>query len=346
MTPSIKTGTHAIKQNSGRSMANEIRAVVIGGGIIVLMVAQIAVSPSILMNAGTLINYIIKLVLSVTSIGLIAAGVTLVIITGNNDISTGSIMMVSAIMSCTMATDFSAAMNPLAAGILAVVLPLLVSMLCGALNGLLVGVLKLNAFVITMSTMYAYQGLIMLYNSGRAVWAPKIPVFSFIGHANFFIIPFPIILLGMSFLALGFILHRAVYGRRVFAVGGNPMAAKFSGIDSRKVVFIAYVIAGFMAGLSGVFVGSWTNSADLLMGTGKEFNAITAVVLGGAALSGGTGTMGGTVLGVLFMGALEMFYIQFNVSVMMQWLIKGLLMLAVIYANGMLEASQSRRKSA
>jgi ribose/xylose/arabinose/galactoside ABC-type transport system permease subunit len=342
MTPSIK----AIKHDSGRSMANEIRAVVIGGGIVVLMVAQIAVSPSILMSAGTLINYIIKLVLSVTSIGLIASGVTLVIITGNNDISTGSIMMISAIMSCTMATNFSAAMNPVVAGILAVLIPLMVSVLCGAFNGLLVGVLKLNAFVITMSTMYAFQGLIMLYNNGRAVWAPKIPVFSFIGHASFFIIPFPIIMLGISFLLLGFILHRTVYGRNVFAVGGNSMAARFSGIDSRKVIFTAYIIAGFMAGLSGVFVGSWTSSADLLMGTGKEFNAITAVVLGGAALSGGTGTMGGTVLGVLFMGALEMFYIQFNVSVMMQWLIKGLLMLAVIYINGMLEASQSRRKSA
>jgi ribose transport system permease protein len=146
-------------------------------------------------------------------------------------------------------------------------------------------------------------------------------------------------------MALGFILHRTVFGRKIYAVGGNPLAARFSGIDSRYVVFIAYAVAGFMAGLSGVFVGSWTNSADLLMGTGKEFNAITAVVLGGAALSGGTGTMGGTVLGVLFMGALEMFYIQFNITVMMQWLIKGVLMISVIYINGALEASQSRRKS-
>ncbi|MDR1587188.1 MAG: ABC transporter permease [Treponema sp.] len=335
----------AIKRDSGRNMANEIRAVVIGGVLVVMIAAQIAVSPNILISAGTLLDYFIKLMMSVTSIGLIAAGVTLVIITGNNDISSGSIMMVAAIMSCTIAKDLSETMNPAFVGVLAVLVPLIVGLLCGAFNGLLVGVLKLNAFVTTMSTMYAYQGLVMLYNSGKAVWAPDLPVFSFIGHARLFFIPFPIILLALSFMALGFILHRTVFGRKIYAVGGNPLAARFSGIDSRYVVFIAYTAAGLMAGLSGVFVGSWTNSADLLMGTGKEFNAITAVVLGGAALSGGTGTMGGTVLGVLFMGTLEMFYIQFNISVMMQWLIKGILMIAVIYINGALEASQNRRKS-
>jgi ribose/xylose/arabinose/galactoside ABC-type transport system permease subunit len=313
--------------------------------MIIMMAAQIIVSPSIMMNAGTFINYIIKLIMSVTSVGLIAAGVTLVIMTGNNDISTGSIMMMAAIMSCTMASKFSKVMSPEAAGTLAVLIPLTVGALAGAFNGFLVGILKLNAFITTLSTMYAYQALVMLYNNGRAVWSPKLPVFSFIGHARFFIIPFPIIMLALAFIILGFILHRTVFGRKIFAVGGNAMAARFSGIDSRRIVFIAYTIAGLMAGLSGVFVGSWTNSADLLMGTGKEFNAIIAVVLGGVALAGGTGTMGGTVLGVLFMGALEMFYIQFNISVMMQWLIKGVLMIAVIYVNGVLESAQGRKKA-
>ena len=115
------------------------------------------------------------------------------------------------------------------------------------------------------------------------------------------------------------------------------MAAKYSGIDSRKIVVMAYVIAGAMAGVAGVFIASYTNSGDMLMGVGKEFDAIIAVVLGGALLTGGAGSIMGTALGALFLGTLEMFYVQFNVNINVQWVIRGLLMLAVILMNGMIE---------
>jgi ribose/xylose/arabinose/galactoside ABC-type transport system permease subunit len=338
-----------IKKSSsgeGRNLANLIRISAIGGGALVLLVAQVAASPSIISSGGTLIDYLVKMITSVTSIGLIAAGTTLVIITGKIDISTGQLMMITAIFACSVATEFSKVMNPAVAGAFAILIPLAIGLACGAFNGLLIGVLRLNDFVVTMSTMYIFQGIIVIFNNGRAVLAPQLPIFSFIGHGKILGIPFPIIILAIVCLILGFVLHKTVFGRRLFAVGGNPTAARFSGINSRMVVFAAYTITGLMAALAGVFVASWTNSSDRLLGTGKEFNAITAIVLGGAALSGGIGTMWGTVLGVIFMGALEMFYIQFGISVMMQWFVKGTFMLAVIYINSLLEASQSKRKSA
>lgn len=115
------------------------------------------------------------------------------------------------------------------------------------------------------------------------------------------------------------------------------MAAKFSGIDSRKIVIMSYMIAGAMAGVAGVFIASYTNSGDMLMGVGKEFDAIIAVVLGGALLTGGAGSILGTALGALFLGTLEMFYVQFNVNINVQWVIRGTLMLVVILMNGMIE---------
>ena len=330
---------------AGRNLASEIRAAVLIAAMIVMFVAQVMVSPSILMNGATLYNYIIKLIMSVTSVGFIASAVTLVIITGNNDLSTGAIMTITAIMSCTMSSQYVESMGESGAAVMAIALPLIVGILCGALNGFLVGVLKLNAFVSTMSTMYAFQGLAILYNGGLTAWAKPLPLFSFVGNGRVLGLPFPILLLALSFIVLGFILHKTVFGRKLFAVGGNSLAAHFSGIDSRIIVFLAYVITGLMSGVAGVFVGSWTQTGDMLMGIGKEFNAITSVVLGGATLSGGVGTMGGTIIGVFFMGVLEMFYVQFNVSIMLQWLIKGLLLLLVIYINSLLEASRNRRKS-
>lgn len=333
-----------LKLDKEQSRMERIRVIVLFSVMMLMFVAQVMVSPTIVQSPATLYNYIFKLVMSVVSIGFIASAVTLVIVTGNNDLSTGAIMTLTAIMSCTFSSQLFGSMGATGSALFAIFVPLLVGAVCGLVNGLLVGVLKLNAFVSTMSTMYVFQGAAILFNGGMTANGKKTEVYTWLGRGTVFSVPVPLLLLAAAFLILGFILHKTVLGRQIFAVGGNPVAARFSGINSKRVVLIAYVLAGLMAGLAGVFIGSWTLSADMLLGTGKEFNAITAVVLGGAPLSGGMGTMLGTVLGVLFMGTLEMFYVQFNVSIMLQWLIRGSMLLAVIYINGLLEQGKRRKQ--
>lgn len=323
-----------------------IRTLVLIGALVLIILAQFIKTPAIMSSPLTVYNYLIKMVLSIASVAFIAAGVTFVIVTGNNDLSTSSTLMLTVIMSCTITQKYYAALGPDGASMLALTVPLLVGLCCGLVNGVLVGIFKVNSFVATLGTQYAIMGVNILYNGGMTASAKDgLSVFSFIGRGQVFGISFPLILLLICFLVLGLILHKTVFGRKIFAVGGNDEAARFSGIKSSRVVLAAYVIAGVMSSVAGIFMASYTQTGDMLLGAGKEFNAIIAVVLGGAAMSGGSGRMSGTLLGALFLGTLDMFYIQFGITYMWQWVIRGALMLVVIYINDRLEDAKGRRKS-
>jgi ribose/xylose/arabinose/galactoside ABC-type transport system permease subunit len=305
--------------------------------IIVMMAGQVMVSPNIVKSGLSLYSYLVKCILTIESTALIACGVTFVIVCGKNDLSTGFLMQLAASVACVITTKHYGTIGDGALSVLAIIIPLAVGAFVGLVNGVLVAVFDLNAFVTTLGTAYIIQAAHVLFNGGGTVYPKALALFQFIGKGRIAeIISFPIILLIIIFLLWGFVLHKTTLGRKVFAVGGNPVAAKFSGIDSRKIVLLAYIIAGAMAGLAGVFVASYSNSGDMLMGVGKEFDAIIAVVLGGALLTGGAGSILGTALGAIFLGVLNMFYVQFDISISVQWVIRGTLMLVVILANGLL----------
>ncbi|MGI6160891.1 MAG: ABC transporter permease [Christensenellales bacterium] len=323
-----------------------IRTMVLIAALLALVIAQIIKTPAIINSGMTAYGYLVKIVLSVASVAFIAAGVTFVIVTGNNDLSTSSTLMLTVIISCTLTQQYYETLGPNGASIMALTIPIIVGLLCGLVNGVLVGILRLNSFVATLGTQYAIQGVNLLYNGGLTAAAKDgLQLFSFVGRGNILGFSFPILLLLFCFLVLGFILHKTVFGRKIFAVGGNAEAARFSGINSQKIVMTAYIIAGVMSGVAGVFLASYTQTGDMLLGAGKEFNAIIAVVLGGAVMTGGSGRMSGTLLGALFLGTLDMFYIQFGITYMWQWVIRGALMLLVIYVNERLESAKGRSKS-
>ena len=276
---------------------------------------------------------------------LIAIGVTFVIITGNNDMSTAATFQFVAVVACTITARLADTCGPVWTSILAIVIPLAIGALVGAVNGWLVGTMRLNSFVSTLGMSYVVQGVNVLFNGGRTANAKKLPIFSFIGKGRIFgSFPFSVLMLILLFVVFGLILSRTVFGRKVYAVGGNPTAARFSGINSRRIIMMAYVVAGCMASVAGIYVASWTQTGDMLMGQGREFNAIITAVLGGSLLSGGVGSMLGTAVAALFLGMLDMFYTQFGISDMAQWLVRGLLMLAVIFINGVLENSKGGKK--
>lgn len=341
---STKDPAGAVKDRGDQTY--RVRTLILIGVLIALVAAQIIKTPAILTSFATVYGYLISTILSVASIAFIAAGVTFVVVTGNNDLSTSSTLMLTVIMSCTLTEQLYARMGDVGASVVALLVPLVVGGLCGLLNGLLIGPLRLNAFVTTLGTQFAIIGINILYNGGLTAQArPGLNVFSYIGRGKLFGISFPVILLFASYILLGFILHKTTFGRKVFAVGTNREAARFSGINPGRIVLIAYVIAGVMSGVAGAFMASYTQTGDMLLGAGKEFNAVIAVVLGGAVMSGGSGKMSGTLLGSLFLGTLEMFYIQFGIPYTWQWVFRGTLMLVVIIINDKLERSRGRKKA-
>lgn len=343
---SVKNQPTGIIENEKKRISSQtIRIIILLGMTLIMLLAQCIKSPNILMSGASIYNYLIRTAIGIESVAILAIGVTFVIIAGNNDMSTASLYQFSAVMACTITAQFAESMGSVAASLLAIVIPLAVGALFGMLNGWLVGTMKLNAFVGTLGMAYVIQGANVLFNGGRTANAKKLELFSFIGKGRLFgAFPFPVFLLIVLMIVFGLILAKTVFGRKVYAVGGNPIAAHFSGINSRKIVMITYIISGCLAAFAGVFVASWTQTGDMLMGQGREFNAIITVVLGGSLLSGGVGNMVGTAVAALFLGTLEMFYTQFSISDMAQWLIRGLLMLSVIFINGMLEKSKGGKK--
>lgn len=327
-------------------ISQNARLLILLGGIILLFAAQCIKSPGIVKSVGSTYNYMIRIVMSVGSTALIASGVTFVIISGNNDLSTGCMMQFAASIACVVSTRYFGIFSDSTASMIAVLVPVLVCLVIGAVNGILVGILGLNAFVSTLGMAYIIQSVHVLYNGGGTVYQADLDMFGFIGKGRIAgIIPFPVIFIGVFFIILGFVLHKTVLGRKIFAVGGNSTAAHFSGIHSKRMIVYAYMICGLMSGMAGVFIASYTESGDMLMGVGKEFDAIVAVVLGGALLTGGVGSMLGSLLGALFLGVLTLFYVQFNIDLNVQWIIKGMLMLGVILMNGLIDKKQGGKKA-
>ena len=332
----------SLKQKK-RMDPERLRTVVIFAAMVMLFVAQLIKSPTITSSGAAFLNYSIKIVMSVVSIGYIAAGVTMSIMTGNIDLSTGKIMTLCAIISCTITQKYTDRMSAGAVAMVALLLPLIIGALCGFCNGFLVGKLRLNAFVATFSTAYIFEAAAIAYNGGRTINAKANEIYEFFGSGTVLKIPLPILLLVIIYIVLGFVLSRTVFGKHIFAVGGNKVASHLSGISPVKTIWVTYLVTGVLSALAGVFVWAWTQTADMLIGTNKEFNAITAVVLGGTLLSGGVGKISGTLVGILFLGVLDMFYIQFGIPDMWQWIVKGSILVAMLYVNGVVEKSKSRR---
>lgn len=341
------TGTGQIKissKNRDRDVLSIVWTFMLLGFTIILLGAQFIASPRIIGSVASFYDYLLKIFISVVSVGLVAAPVTMVMISGDLDLSVGSIITLTTIMSCNISSWKYFDKNPTLCIILAIITPILVGAACGAFNGFLVGKLGLSPFITTLGTMYLFATIAVayhggVYENGRA----GSELYAFFGRGRLFGLPIPILLMIVAFIIFGFILHRTVAGRNVFAVGGNRKASKFSGISVSATILKNYVLSGLMAGFSGLFLASWTMSADMGVGKGKEFDVITAVILGGVSLTGGKGSMVGTIFGVLFMGVLRMFYIQFSVNPTLQFLVQGLILLIVVMLNNYVDSLRERR---
>ncbi len=290
-------------------------------GLLALIIALTIASPYFLTK-----NNILNVLRQASINGLISIGLFIVILTGGIDLSVGSTL---AFTSMFMAIRIDNGMN----SSVAILLALMLGVIIGALNGLIVSKGKVQAFIATLGTMMVFRGLTLFISDGLPVSNLGDGLISYIGRGYLFGVPFPVIILLISFIVVGLILSKTIFGKRVYAIGGNPKAAKLSGINIDKNIIIVFAISGFFAALAGVILTSRVNSAVPTAGTAYELNAIAAVVIGGASLAGGKGRITGTFIGVLVIAVLSNGLNLLGVSAYLQQVITGSIILFAVLSD-------------
>jgi len=240
-------------------------------------------------NLGNLNN--LSLAVSITA--LMAIGSTLVIFTGGIDLSIGSMI---ALITMAMATLIKFEGWPVMAGLLFAVI---LGAILGAFNGLFSAYLKVPSFIATLAGLSIFKGVAFLFNNGSPIFSISENFEVFFYGKLFGIIPLPFIYVAIFYIFFVLYMNYSKLGREIYAVGGNEIAAKFSGINVKKVKFITFVIAGAMAGIASILMASRLNSGSPNYGSGMELSAIAAAVIGGASLLGGRGDIINTLLGAL-----------------------------------------------
>jgi inositol transport system permease protein len=320
MTDSVQTrpGARSVKASGRRSWLARYGLVI---ALLILGVALAIRLPGFFTGTNLLI-----VARQISINGILAVGVTFVLLTGGVDLSLGSVVALAGVVAAGFAHpgDWPLAM-PVAMGVLA-------GMLCGAANGLLVTKGRVAPFIVTLGMMTAARGLALVLSGGRPV-SNLSTGFTGIGSTSFLGIPIPVLVFALVAVLSGLFLKHLRPGRYIYAVGGNAEAARASGINVHGVKLLAYTVCGAMAGLAGVVLAARTTTGQPNAGVGYELDAIAAVVIGGTSLSGGVGGVGGTVLGAVLMGVISSGLDQLNVSAYYQQIIKGLIIVGAVWLD-------------
>jgi ribose transport system permease protein len=254
---------------------------------------------------------------------LVALGQTLVILTGGIDLSVGSVIAVSAMSSAWLALAMPDKLW------LAVVLAVLVGALAGLINGLVIAWLNVTPFVATLGMLTVGSGFAYVIGGGAPInGLPE--EFGIIANTKIFGFQAPVYIMILGFIILGLLMKYSSFGLRVYAVGGNRTAAEVAGVNAKRILISVYVISGFLAGASGVILASRVISGPPNLGSGYELDAIAAVVIGGASLMGGRGTVWGTLLGLLLIQTLNNGLDILVVPAYWQMVISGVLIVSAV----------------
>lgn len=270
---------------------------------------------------------ILNIGLAVTILGVLAMSQTVVIVAGGLDVSVGSTVGFATVATAMVAQSSSSA-------VLAVIAGLAVGAACGLVNGIIITYGRVNAVIATLGTMAIFRGVAFILSDGQSISIFD-ETFRFMGNGRVLGFPLLIWVLIVTAVLFQIFLSQSIAGRNVYAIGGNPVVARFSGINVNRYRVAIYVMSGFAAGLGGIILAARTGSGQPISGSqGLELEAITAAVLGGCALQGGRGTIVGALLGVLIIGVLNNGMILTAVPTFYQLLAKGaLLILAVLVAE-------------
>ncbi|NLM19302.1 MAG: ABC transporter permease [Clostridiaceae bacterium] len=269
------------------------------------------------------LSNIINIFRSISIISILAFGATFVVLTGGIDLSLGSVVALTGVIAASLAHPNT---YPL-------IVPIIAGIFVGVLIGLFIGVIvaygRVPPFIATLGVMTAARGGALIIAKGRPILDLS-SSFSFIGGGEIFGLPFPVIITLFVFLLVLFVLSKTKFGRYVYAIGGNEEASRAAGIKVNIITIMVYIICSGLAGLAGIIQTSRIAVGQPSIGQGYEMDAITAVVIGGVSLSGGRGSVVGTILGSLIIGVLNNGLDLLNVSSYWQSVVKGLIIIGAV----------------
>lgn len=277
---------------------------------------------------------IVSMGFQIPEFGFLALAMSLAMLTGGIDLSIIGNMNLSGILAALLLTNASL-LGRLGVGMvifLAVATALLVGLLCGVLNGVLVGFVRVPPMLATIGTMLLYSGIGMAITGGRGVVGFP-DAFMVFGNARFMGIPVPLLLMILVFIVIGLALERTVWGRSVYLVGSNYVAALFSGIRTTKTIVLTYLLGGLMCGVSAIVLISRVNSARIGYGDTYLLQAILVSVMGGINPEGGMGKISGVLLSILLLQSLSSTFTLFAITPYARGLIYGTMLLAIMVAN-------------
>lgn len=290
-----------------------------------LILVVIGIFASFLSESFLSVSNLFNVFKQVTVAGIIACGMTFVILTGGIDLSVGSILGLSGVVaSGVLASTGNTA--------LAVVTAVAIGISCGAVNGFFISQCGIPPFIATLGMMTLLRGCVLIYTKGSPI-PVKVDSYKFIGKGSVLGVPVPVIILILLFLLAHYVLTQTSFGRSIYAFGGNREAARLSGISVKITEWMAYVMNGFLSGIAAVVLTARLGSAQSTSGQGIEMDAIAAVILGGTSLSGGTGFVLPTVIGAMIMGIIDNILTLMNVNPHATNIVKGAVVLIAVLVD-------------
>ena len=262
------------------------------------------------------------LLLSVATVGMVSCTMLLCLASGNFDLSVGSVVACSGVVA-------AVAMQRSGSVLLGVLAALLAGALVGFVNGFVVARLAINPLITTLATMQIVRGLAYIASDGKAVAIAHEEFFA-LGNAYWIGLPVPVWITGLFFLVFGVLLERTVFGRDTLAIGGNEEAARLAGIPVVRTKIAIFVLQGVVAAFAGIVLAARMTSGQPMGSQGLELEVISACVLGGVSLTGGVGSMGAVIAGVLIMGIVQNAMNLLNVDSFWQYVARGMILLGAV----------------
>ena len=292
--------------------------------LIAALVVVVAIFSSLNSNYFSWTNFV-NILVAASLIGLVAIGHTYLLIAGQNDLSPGSVAAFTGVLCATLVSMG-----------LPFVLSALVTLLAGAVVGIfnawMVNKIRIEAFIATLVTQFVFRGFAYILCDGRPVSITDSAYLS-LGSIRILTIPLSVWIMLVLILVFGLILAKTKFGRSVYAIGGNKDAARLAGLNPQRTVTILFILMGVVTALGGIVFSSRMHSGQPAANVNLEFDAITAVVLGGVSFTGGVGNMAGTVLGVILIQAFNTGLIMVNVPSFWQYVARGALLLFALTSD-------------
>jgi ribose transport system permease protein len=290
-----------------------------------LILLVICIFAAFLSNSFLSVSNLFNVFKQVTVAGIIACGMTFVILTGGIDLSVGSILGLSGVVA-------SGVLQSTGNTGLAVLTALTIGIVCGAVNGFFISHCEIPPFIATLGMMTLLRGCVLIFTKGSPI-PVKADIYKFFGKGMILSVPVPVIILILLYLLAHYVLTQTSFGRSVYAFGGNREAARLSGISVKRTEWMVYIINGMLSGVAAVILTARLGSAQSTSGQGIEMDAIAAVILGGTSLSGGTGFVLPTVIGAMIMGIIDNILTLMNVNPHATYIVKGAVVLIAVLVD-------------